>query len=131
MFAQTMPIEIRLVQCRPGFAVCPRFVCCAGRRRTRVLDLQVFARYQRVVFAEGGACLVRVVAAGIGDVGVDPVGSGLGLYMARSVIDVYGGSVTAQNVAPHGAEFRIWLPAGCRAGKYVAPNVINSDNSSE
>ena len=58
-------------------------------------------------------------------------GSGLGLYLARSVIDVYGGNITAQNVAPHGAEFRIWLPAGGRAGKSVAPKVINSDNSSE
>jgi PAS domain S-box-containing protein len=58
-------------------------------------------------------------------------GSGLGLYMARSVIDVYGGNVTVQNVAPTGAEFRIWLPSGGGAGKVVAPSVINSDNSHE
>jgi PAS domain S-box-containing protein len=58
-------------------------------------------------------------------------GSGLGLYMARSVIDVYGGNVTAQNVAPNGAEFQIWLPTGGGTGKSVAPKVINSDNSNE
>jgi signal transduction histidine kinase len=37
-------------------------------------------------------------------------GSGLGLYMARSVVEVHGGTVEARNVAPGGAEFRIWLP---------------------
>lgn len=58
-------------------------------------------------------------------------GSGLGLYMARSVIDVYGGHVSVQNVAPRGAEFRIWLPTGSGTGKSVAPKVINSDNSHE
>jgi PAS domain S-box-containing protein len=38
-------------------------------------------------------------------------GSGLGLYMARSVLEVHGGNITAENVAPLGAQFRIWLPA--------------------
>ena len=56
-------------------------------------------------------------------------GSGLGLYLARSVIDVHGGNITVQNVAPHGAEFKIWLPAPAGAGKSVASEVINSDNS--
>jgi PAS domain S-box-containing protein len=44
-------------------------------------------------------------------------GSGLGLYMARSVIDVCGGHIYVKNVAPAGAEFRIWLPI---RGKSVA-----------
>ena len=56
-------------------------------------------------------------------------GTGLGLYMARSVIEVHGGSVAMRNVAPHGAEFRIWLPMQRPAGKYVASEVINCDNS--
>ncbi|MDO8439440.1 MAG: PAS domain-containing sensor histidine kinase [Telluria sp.] len=56
-------------------------------------------------------------------------GSGLGLYMARSVIDVHGGNITVQNVARYGAEFKIWLPAQAGAGKSVASGVINSDNS--
>jgi PAS domain S-box-containing protein len=37
-------------------------------------------------------------------------GSGLGLYMAASVLDVLGGKISVQNVAPSGAEFQIWLP---------------------
>lgn len=55
-------------------------------------------------------------------------GSGLGLYMARSVIEVHGGTLSVQNVAPSGAEFKIWLPSRHRARKSVAPKVINSDN---
>jgi PAS domain S-box-containing protein len=47
-------------------------------------------------------------------------GSGLGLYMARSVIEVHGGNISARNVAPQGAEFRIWLPAQGGTGKSVA-----------
>jgi signal transduction histidine kinase len=38
-------------------------------------------------------------------------GSGLGLYMARSVVEVHGGNITVQNLSPFGAQFRIWLPA--------------------
>ncbi len=56
-------------------------------------------------------------------------GSGLGLYMARSVIDVHGGTISVQNVAPRGTLFTIWLPAQRGAGKSVASEVINSDNS--
>lgn len=47
-------------------------------------------------------------------------GSGLGLYMARSIIEVHGGNISAQNVAPVGAEFEIWLPAHGGDGKSVA-----------
>ncbi|HEY0062619.1 MAG TPA: PAS domain-containing sensor histidine kinase [Telluria sp.] len=47
-------------------------------------------------------------------------GSGLGLYMAKSVIEVHGGNISAKNVAPLGAEFRIWLPAQGGTGKSVA-----------
>lgn len=57
------------------------------------------------------------------------IGSGLGLYMARSVIEVHGGKLSVQNVAPMGAEFKIWLPAHGGAGKSVASGVSNSDNS--
>ena len=56
-------------------------------------------------------------------------GSGSGLYMARAVIEVHGGVLTVQNVAPCGAEFRIWLPVHDGGGKSVASRVINSDNS--
>lgn len=47
-------------------------------------------------------------------------GSGLGLYMARSVIEVHGGNISVQNVAPFGSEFEIWLPAHGSGGKSVA-----------
>ena len=56
-------------------------------------------------------------------------GAGSGLYMARAVIEVHGGTITVQNVAPDGAEFRIWLPVHDGGGKSVASRVINSDNS--
>ncbi len=56
-------------------------------------------------------------------------GSGLGLYMARSVIDVHGGNLTARNHPDGGAEFRIWLPAQGGAGIKLASEGHNSDNS--
>ncbi|WP_295994011.1 PAS domain-containing sensor histidine kinase [Rugamonas sp.] len=56
-------------------------------------------------------------------------GSGLGLYMAKSVVDVHGGILSAQNVSESGAEFRIWLPWSAAAGKSLAPGGGNSDNS--
>ena len=56
-------------------------------------------------------------------------GSGRGLYMARSVVEVHGGHMSVESVAPRGATFKIWLPAQRGAGKRVAPEVINSDNS--
>jgi PAS domain S-box-containing protein len=37
-------------------------------------------------------------------------GSGLGLYMARTVADAHGGTLTVRNRDPRGAEFRLWLP---------------------
>ncbi|RSZ58278.1 PAS domain S-box protein [Massilia atriviolacea] len=56
-------------------------------------------------------------------------GSGLGLYMARSVIEVHGGTIDVQNGPSSGAVFKIWLPAQRAAGKTVAPVGSNSDNS--
>jgi len=60
---------------------------------------------------------------------VGVAGSGLGLYMARAVVDVHGGTVTATNVSESGAEFRIWLPVGPAAGKSLARSGGSSDNS--
>ncbi|MCU6500793.1 PAS domain-containing sensor histidine kinase [Rugamonas sp. A1-17] len=56
-------------------------------------------------------------------------GSGLGLYMARAVVDVHGGTLTATNVSESGAEFRIWLPVAAGAGKSLARSGGSSDNS--
>ncbi|KQQ31001.1 PAS domain-containing sensor histidine kinase [Duganella sp. Leaf126] len=58
-------------------------------------------------------------------------GSGLGLYMARSIADVHGGTVSVRNVSESGAEFRIWLPAAAKPGKSLARVGSNSDNSSD
>jgi len=60
---------------------------------------------------------------------VGVAGSGLGLYMARSIIDVHGGTVTARNVSESGTEFRIWLPVAANAGKSLARADASSDNS--
>lgn len=56
-------------------------------------------------------------------------GSGLGLYMARSIADVHGGTITAKNVSESGTEFRIWLPLADSSGKNLAQRSGNSDNS--
>ncbi len=56
-------------------------------------------------------------------------GSGLGLYMARSVVEVHGGILGVRNIAPQGAEFRIWVPIREAAGKDVASGGHSSDNS--
>jgi PAS domain S-box-containing protein len=56
-------------------------------------------------------------------------GSGLGLYMARSVIDVHGGTVSMRNLPNCGAEFRLWLPAQGGVGKLVASDTMSGDNS--
>ena len=56
-------------------------------------------------------------------------GSGLGLYMARAVLDVHGGTLSVQNRPDGGAAFRIWLPGVFGAGKNLAPGACNSDNS--
>ena len=56
-------------------------------------------------------------------------GSGLGLYMARSVVEVHGGSLTVNNHDVCGAIFRLWLPHQDFAGKRVAPGGASSDNS--
>ncbi|USX26903.1 PAS domain-containing sensor histidine kinase [Oxalobacteraceae bacterium OTU3CINTB1] len=56
-------------------------------------------------------------------------GSGLGLYMARAIVDVHGGTVTVRNVSESGAEFRIWLPVTTVPGKSLARAGGSSDNS--
>jgi len=47
-------------------------------------------------------------------------GSGLGLYMARSVVEVHGGTLEHAPPPGGGAEFRLWLPAQDALGKGLA-----------
>jgi signal transduction histidine kinase len=56
-------------------------------------------------------------------------GSGLGLYIAKTMIEAQGGTLALENRAHGGAAFRIWLPAGIAAGKFLASVASNSDNS--
>jgi PAS domain S-box-containing protein len=55
-------------------------------------------------------------------------GSGLGLYMARSVVEVHGGSVTYACHPERGAEFRLWLPVQAGPAKGLASGLTSSDN---
>jgi signal transduction histidine kinase len=54
-------------------------------------------------------------------------GSGLGLYMARSVLEVHGGTLDLLQESGHGATFHVWLPV-LNGGKVVASDEPNSDN---
>jgi PAS domain S-box-containing protein len=58
-------------------------------------------------------------------------GSGLGLYMARSVVEIHGGTLEHAQSRQGGAEFRIWLPVQGAAGKKVAPAGPSSDNQTD
>jgi two-component system OmpR family sensor kinase len=56
-------------------------------------------------------------------------GSGLGLYMARAVVEVHGGTLSQANLDTGGSEFRMWLPtSGSDAGKHLASDGSSSDN---
>lgn len=55
-------------------------------------------------------------------------GSGLGLYMARSVVEVHGGTLEHAAPSEGGAEFRLWLPVQDAAGKTLASGETSSDN---
>jgi PAS domain S-box-containing protein len=54
-------------------------------------------------------------------------GSGLGLYMARSVLEVHGGTLDLLQESGEGATFHVWLPV-LNGGKVVASDEPNSDN---
>jgi PAS domain S-box-containing protein len=55
-------------------------------------------------------------------------GKGLGLYMARSVVEVHGGSLAVLAPGGGGAEFRLWLPAQDAEAKGLASGETSSDN---
>ncbi len=84
-----------------------RPVALFGRRADSGVELVVRDSGAGVPAAE----LVSIFGKGIRGSNALGAGSGLGLYMARSVVEVHGGTINVQNVAPFGAEFRIWLPA--------------------
>lgn len=58
-------------------------------------------------------------------------GSGLGLYMARSIVEVHGGVLRLGN-CDAGAEFRLWLPALDISGQQqLASSSSSSDNRTD
>ena len=58
-------------------------------------------------------------------------GSGLGLYMARSIVEVHGG-ILRLGSQDGGAEFRLWLPATHISGQQqLASSSPNSDNRTD
>ncbi len=58
-------------------------------------------------------------------------GSGLGLYVARSIVDVHGGMLRLGNV-DKGAEFRLWLPAmNSNDQQQLASSGLSSDNRTD
>ncbi len=58
-------------------------------------------------------------------------GSGLGLYMARSIVDVHGGMLRLAE-GSGGAEFRLWLPALDDGGQTrLASSSRSSDNRND
>lgn len=66
--------------------------------------------------ADGGAAipadeLGRIFDKGYrGSAAAGVPGSGLGLYMARAIVEVHGGTLTVSNLLESGKNFRIWLP---------------------
>ncbi|MEH6437474.1 sensor histidine kinase [Massilia sp. DD77] len=63
----------------------------------------------------------------------DLPGSGLGLYMARSILDVHGGSVllAPAREGEKATEFRLWLPSSEDSGQQqLASGSSSSDNRS-
>jgi two-component system OmpR family sensor kinase len=55
-------------------------------------------------------------------------GKGLGLYMARSVVEVHGGALGMVTPEGGGAEFRLWLPIQDATAKNLASSKTSSDN---
>lgn len=55
-------------------------------------------------------------------------GNGLGLYMARAVLEVHGGTIELVESPFGGAMFKIWLPTPVERGKVVDSHEPNRDN---
>lgn len=95
----------------------------------------------------GGYCLIQIADTGIGippdqipylfdrfrqgDSATDRAyeGSGLGLAVAKELVEMHGGQITVDSVQEEGSTFTIWLPTGCA---HLPPeNVIEVPAESE
>jgi PAS domain S-box-containing protein len=100
-------------------------IILAGHATADGIDLSVRDRGKGVPQAE----MTTIFGKGCRGSNAVGQGSGLGLYMARSVIEVHGGTIDVQNGPSSGAVFKIRLPAQRVAGKRVASEGSSSDNS--
>jgi signal transduction histidine kinase len=89
-------------------------VALSGRRADGGIEILVHDQGEGVPPAETEQIFAKSYRGS--NAGARP-GSGLGLYMARAVLEVHGGTVGVRNVLPAGAEFRMWLPVRQEAGE--------------
>jgi PAS domain S-box-containing protein len=70
-------------------------------------------RYVHVVVADSGPGIPPEILPRVFDpfFTTKPKGTGMGLAIARKLVQEHGGTITAENVAPFGAKFTVWLPA--------------------
>jgi two-component system sensor histidine kinase CpxA len=56
--------------------------------------------------------------------GVSTGGMGLGLAIVRNAVLAHGGTITAQNVVPHGLQIDISLPIAPAAPRNLSPQLV-------
>jgi PAS domain S-box-containing protein len=82
-------------------------LCVSGRRRDGGVELALRDAGPGVPDSD----VARIFDKGYrGTNAAGVAGSGLGLYMARSLVEVHGGALSYAAIDGQGAEFRIWLP---------------------
>ncbi|WLI89166.1 PAS domain-containing sensor histidine kinase [Massilia sp. R2A-15] len=101
-------------------------IALSGQRTEGGIELRV--RDHGAGVPEGETELIFAKSRRGSNAGARP-GSGLGLYMARSVVEVHGGTVGVEPAGAEGAVFTIFLPIRESSGKLVASSGDTSDNS--
>lgn len=89
----------------------------SGQRTANGIDLLV--RDRGIGVPDGESELIFAKSRRGSNAG-ERAGSGLGLYMARSVVEVHGGTIVVDNTGADGAAFKISLPIRESTGKLVA-----------
>jgi signal transduction histidine kinase len=97
----------------------------AGRTVANGIELSV-RDHGGGVPPQDAACIFDKAYRGSNAAGLP--GNGLGLYMARSVLEVHGGAVELVSPPGKGALFKIILPMKIYSRKYVATGEASSDN---
>ena len=79
----------------------------AGKAAEGGVEFQVIDRGTHIPEGELGRLFERGFR---GSAAAGQPGSGLGLYMAKAVVEVHGGTLSVENLPESGKKFRIWLP---------------------